>query len=70
MPLTCRYTNTFRADALYLGMTVICPSDDMEAKTALKAAYRYVSPLCIRFGRQQFSLSVEHIADIVEDLLK
>lgn len=34
------------------GMTVICPSDDIEARAALKAAYEHVGPVYLRFGRQ------------------
>lgn len=34
------------------GMTVICPSDDIEAKAVLKAAYEHVGPMYLRFGRQ------------------
>lgn len=33
------------------GMTVICPSDDVEAKAAVKAAYEYDGPVYLRFGR-------------------
>lgn len=33
------------------GMTVICPSDDIEAKAAVRAAYEYVGPVYLRFGR-------------------
>ena len=33
------------------GMTVICPADDIEAKAAVKAAYEYVGPVYLRFGR-------------------
>ena len=33
------------------GMTVICPSDDVEARAAVKAAYEYVGPVYMRFGR-------------------
>ena len=33
------------------GMTVICPSDDVEAKAAVKAAYDLEGPVYIRFGR-------------------
>ena len=33
------------------GMTVICPSDDVESKAALKAAYEMQGPVYIRFGR-------------------
>ena len=33
------------------GMTVICPSDDIEAKAAVEAAYNYEGPVYLRFGR-------------------
>ena len=33
------------------GMTVMCPSDDVEARAAVKAAYEYVGPVYLRFGR-------------------
>lgn len=33
------------------GMTVICPSDDIEAKAAVKAAYELDGPVYIRLGR-------------------
>ena len=33
------------------GMTVICPSDDVEARAAVRAAYEYVGPVYMRFGR-------------------
>lgn len=33
------------------GMVVICPSDDIEAKAAVKAAYNHKGPVYIRFGR-------------------
>lgn len=33
------------------GMTVICPSDDVEARAALAAAVAYVGPVYLRFGR-------------------
>ena len=33
------------------GMTVICPCDDIEAKAAVDAAYEYVGPVYLRFGR-------------------
>ncbi len=33
------------------GMVVINPSDDIEAKAAVKAAYDYVGPVYLRFGR-------------------
>lgn len=33
------------------GMVVICPSDDVEAKAAVKAAYEHQGPVYMRFGR-------------------
>ena len=33
------------------GMVVINPSDDIEAKAAVRAAYEYVGPVYMRFGR-------------------
>ena len=33
------------------GMVVMCPSDDVEARAAVKAAYEYVGPVYMRFGR-------------------
>lgn len=33
------------------GMTVICPSDDIEAKAAVRAAYLHKGPVYLRFGR-------------------
>ena len=33
------------------GMTVIVPSDDIEAKAAVKAAYEHEGPVYMRFGR-------------------
>ncbi len=33
------------------GMTVISPSDDVEARAAVKAAYAYEGPVYLRFGR-------------------
>ncbi|HIW21608.1 MAG TPA: transketolase family protein [Candidatus Dorea intestinavium] len=33
------------------GMVVISPSDDIEARAAVKAAYEYVGPVYMRFGR-------------------
>ena len=33
------------------GMTVIVPSDDVEAKAAVRAAYEYEGPVYMRFGR-------------------
>lgn len=33
------------------GMVVLCPSDDMEAKAAVKAAYEHEGPVYLRFGR-------------------
>jgi transketolase len=33
------------------GMVVISPSDDVEARAAVKAAYEHVGPVYLRFGR-------------------
>lgn len=33
------------------GIVVICPSDDIETKEAVKAAYKYKGPVYLRFGR-------------------
>ena len=33
------------------GMVVVCPSDDIEAKAAVKAAYEHKGPVYLRFGR-------------------
>ena len=33
------------------GMTIICPTDDVEAKAAVKAAYEMDGPVYLRFGR-------------------
>ena len=33
------------------GMVVICPSDDVEARAAVRAAYEYYGPVYLRFGR-------------------
>ena len=33
------------------GMIVMCPSDNVEAKAAVKAAYEYDGPVYLRFGR-------------------
>ena len=33
------------------GMVVICPADDIEARQAVKAAYKYEGPVYLRFGR-------------------
>ena len=42
------------------GMVVLNPSDDVEAKAAVKAAYNHVGPVYIRFGR----LAVPVINDV------
>ena len=44
------------------GMTVICPSDDIEARAAVKAAAEYEGPVYLRFGR----LAVPVINDLPE----
>ena len=33
------------------GMVVLCPSDDVEARAAVKAAYEHQGPVYLRFGR-------------------
>jgi transketolase len=33
------------------GMTLMCPSDDVEARAAVKAAYDHKGPVYLRFGR-------------------
>lgn len=33
------------------GMVIVCPSDDVEARAAVKAAYMYNGPVYMRFGR-------------------
>ena len=33
------------------GMIVACPSDDIEAKAMVEAAYEHVGPVYMRFGR-------------------
>ena len=38
------------------GMVVINPSDDVEARAAVKAAYEYVGPVYLRFGRLAVSV--------------
>lgn len=37
--------------SLIPGMVVISPSDDIEAKAAVKAAYEHIGPVYMRFGR-------------------
>ena len=43
------------------GMVVMCPSDDVEAKAAVKAAYTHKGPVYIRLGR--LAVPVFHEAD-------
>ena len=43
------------------GMVVMCPSDDIEAKAAVKAAYAHKGPVYIRLGR--LAVPVFHEAD-------
>lgn len=33
------------------GMVILCPSDDVEARSAVKAAYEHQGPVYLRFGR-------------------
>lgn len=42
------------------GMTVICPSDDVEAKAAVFAAYEHKGPVYIRFGRLAVPVINDH----------
>ncbi len=44
------------------GMVVINPADDVEARAAVKAAYEYVGPVYLRFGR----LAVPVINDVLD----
>ena len=39
------------SDAYHSGMVVMCPSDDVEARAAVRAALEYEGPVYIRFGR-------------------
>ena len=43
------------------GMVVLCPSDDVEARAAVKAAYEHDGPVYLRFGR--LAVPVFHDAD-------
>ena len=40
------------------GMIVACPSDDIEAKAMVEAAYEHVGPVYMRFGLLLFRLSM------------
>ena len=42
------------------GMMVINPSDDIEARAAVKAAYEYVGPVYLRFGRAAVPVINDH----------
>ena len=42
------------------GMVVINPSDDIEAKAAVKAAYEHVGPVYMRFGRLAVPVINDH----------
>ena len=42
------------------GMVVINPSDDVEARAAVKAAYEYVGPVYLRFGRLAVPVINDH----------
>ena len=42
------------------GMVVINPSDDVEAKAAVKAAYKYEGPVYLRFGRLAVPVINDH----------
>ena len=49
-----RFTPVLRGLCAYAfnsGMVVICPADDIEARQAVKAAYKYEGPVYLRFGR-------------------
>lgn len=46
------------------GMTVLCPSDDVEARAAVKAAYQHDGPVYLRFGR--LAVPVFHDQDTFE----
>ena len=49
------------------GMVVICPSDDVEARAAVKAAYEYKGPVYMRFGR--VAVPVHTIKPLDKDLV-
>lgn len=42
------------------GMVVMCPSDDVEAKAAVRAALEYEGPVYIRFGRAAVPVINDH----------
>ena len=42
------------------GMVVINPADDVEARAAVKAAYEYVGPVYLRFGRLAVPVPRQH----------
>jgi len=42
------------------GMVVMCPSDDIEAKAAVRAALEYEGPVYIRFGRAAVPVFNDH----------
>ena len=44
------------------GMVVMCPSDDVEARAAVRAAYAYKGPVYLRFGR--LAVPVFHAEDM------
>lgn len=50
------------------GMTVMCPSDDIEAKAMVKAAYEMEGPVYMRFGRA--ATPVFHDEDFVFEIGK
>lgn len=33
------------------GMAVLCPADDVKARSAVRAAYKYQGPACLRFSK-------------------
>ena len=43
------------------GMVIINPADDVEARAAVKAAYEYVGPVYMRFGRLQSRYSMMRV---------
>lgn len=51
MVLHISVTKVFALMRTIPGMVVICPSDDVEARAAVKAAYEYKGPVYMRFGR-------------------
>ena len=50
------------------GMVVMCPSDDVEARAAIKAAYAHKGPVYLRFGR--LAVPVFHEEDMAFEIGK